>query len=135
MPASAGGAETRIRSLGGEDPLEKDMAAHLSILAWRIHGQRSLAGYCLWSHEELDTTEHVCMCARAHTHTHTKRLQTQTTRLPTPQTGCPLPRFCSLCVHLQCFINAVSRHLHTGTVLPPFCPRLNPFFFLPDCYD
>ena len=70
MPASTGGAETRIRSLGGEDPLEKDMAAHLSILAWRIHGQRSLAGYCLWSHEELDTTEHVCMCARAHTHTH-----------------------------------------------------------------
>ena len=47
------------------------MAAHLSILAWRIHGQRSLAGYCLWSHKELDTTEHVCMCAHPHTHTHT----------------------------------------------------------------
>ena len=28
--------ETRIRSLGGEDPLEKDMAAHSSILAWEI---------------------------------------------------------------------------------------------------
>ena len=108
------------------------MAAHLSILAWRIHGQRSLAGYCLWSHKELDTTEHVCMCARTHTHTHThtKRLQTQTTRLPTLQTGCPLPRFCSLCVHLQGFVNGVPRHLHTGTVLPPSCPKLNPFFFL-----
>ena len=28
--------ETRVRSLGGEDPLEKDMAIHSSILAWEI---------------------------------------------------------------------------------------------------
>ena len=28
--------ETRVRSLGGEDPLEKEMATHSSILAWRI---------------------------------------------------------------------------------------------------
>ena len=28
--------ETRVRFLGGEDPLEKDMATHSSILAWRI---------------------------------------------------------------------------------------------------
>ena len=28
--------ETRVRSLGWEDPLEKEMAAHSSILAWRI---------------------------------------------------------------------------------------------------
>ena len=28
--------ETRIRSLGQEDPLEKGMAIHSSILAWRI---------------------------------------------------------------------------------------------------
>ena len=28
--------ETQVRSLGGEDPLEKGMAAHSSILAWRI---------------------------------------------------------------------------------------------------
>ena len=28
--------ETRIRSLGWEDPLEKEMAAHSSILAWKI---------------------------------------------------------------------------------------------------
>ena len=28
--------ETRIRSLGGEDPLEKEMGAHSSILTWRI---------------------------------------------------------------------------------------------------
>ena len=28
--------ETRVRSLGWEDPLEKEMATHSSILAWRI---------------------------------------------------------------------------------------------------
>ena len=28
--------ETRVQSLGGEDPLEKEMATHSSIFAWRI---------------------------------------------------------------------------------------------------
>ena len=28
--------ETQVRSLGWEDPLEKEMATHFSILAWRI---------------------------------------------------------------------------------------------------
>ena len=28
--------ETQVRSLGQEDPLEKGMATHASILAWRI---------------------------------------------------------------------------------------------------
>ena len=28
--------ETWVRSLGGEDPLEKEMAMHSSILAWKI---------------------------------------------------------------------------------------------------
>ena len=28
--------ETQVRSLGWEDPLEKEMAAHSSILAWTI---------------------------------------------------------------------------------------------------
>ena len=28
--------ETRVRSLGWEDPLEEEMATHSSILAWRI---------------------------------------------------------------------------------------------------
>ena len=33
-PINAGDA--RVQSLGGEDPLEKEMATHSSILAWRI---------------------------------------------------------------------------------------------------
>ena len=28
--------ETRVRSLGHEDPLEKEMATHSSALAWKI---------------------------------------------------------------------------------------------------
>ena len=28
--------ETRVRSLGREDPLEKEMATHSSIIAWKI---------------------------------------------------------------------------------------------------
>ena len=40
--------ESQVRSLVWEDPLEKGMATHSSILAWRIHGQRSLEGYSPW---------------------------------------------------------------------------------------
>ena len=37
--------------------LEKEMATHSSVLAWRIPGQGSLVGYRLWGHTESDTTE------------------------------------------------------------------------------
>ena len=37
--------ETWFQPLGWEDPLEKEMATHSSILAWESHGQSSLAGY------------------------------------------------------------------------------------------
>ena len=38
--------ETQVQSLGQEDPLEKEMDTHSSILAWRIpNGQKGLAGY------------------------------------------------------------------------------------------
>ena len=44
--------------LGGEDPLEKEMATHSSILAWKIlWTERSLVGYSPWSCKELDKTE------------------------------------------------------------------------------
>ena len=49
--------ETRLLSLGREDPLEKEMATHSSVLAWKIHGWRILIGYSPWVHEELDLTE------------------------------------------------------------------------------
>ena len=36
--------ETRVQSLGQEDPSEKGMAAHSSILAWRIPGTEEPGG-------------------------------------------------------------------------------------------
>ena len=49
--------ETWVQSLGQEDPLEKGVAAHFSILAWKIPGQWSLVGYSPWGPKELDMTE------------------------------------------------------------------------------
>ena len=48
--------ETWVPSLGWEDPLEKGMATHSSILAWRIP-QRSLVGYSPWGRKTSDTSE------------------------------------------------------------------------------
>ena len=45
--------ETQVRSPGGEDPLEEEMAA----LPGKSHGQRSLVGYSPWSGKESDMTE------------------------------------------------------------------------------
>ena len=49
--------EMEVRSLGQEDPLEKGMATHSSILDGKSHEQRSLADYSPWGHNESDTTE------------------------------------------------------------------------------
>ena len=41
--------ETWVQFLGWEDPLEKEMATHSSVLAWKnSHGRRSLEGYSPW---------------------------------------------------------------------------------------
>jgi len=40
--------ETQIRSLGGEDPLEEEMATHSSILAWKIPRTEKLGRPHLW---------------------------------------------------------------------------------------
>ena len=49
--------ETWVRSLGQEDPLEKEMATHSSILAWRIPWTEELGGLQSMGRKELDTTE------------------------------------------------------------------------------
>ena len=36
--------EMQVQSLGREDPLEKEMATHSSILAWEIPGTEALGG-------------------------------------------------------------------------------------------
>ena len=47
-----------VRSLGWEDPLEKEMATYSSVLAWKIpwteeHGEL----HSPWGHRESDVTE------------------------------------------------------------------------------
>ena len=59
---SVGDLEMWVRSLGQEGPLEKGMATHFSILAWRkSHGQRRLEGYSPGGCRELDATEQLTL--------------------------------------------------------------------------
>ena len=50
--------ETQVRSLDWEDPLEKEMANHSSILAWKIPWMEEPV-YSPWGHKESDTTEKI----------------------------------------------------------------------------
>ena len=49
--------ETRVPSLGGEDPLEEGMATHSRILAWRIPWTEEPGKLQCIGHKESDTTE------------------------------------------------------------------------------
>ena len=49
--------ETWVQSVGWKDPLEKGVATHSSILAWRIPWTEELVGYSPWGHKELDIPE------------------------------------------------------------------------------
>ena len=77
--------ETWVLYLGWEDPLEKEMATHSSILAWEIPWTEESDSP--WGHKELDTTE--CTHMRAHTHTHTRLYGPQKYLKPKISTICP----------------------------------------------
>ena len=62
--------ETRDRSLGWEDPLEKEMATHSSILAWRIPMDRG----AWWATVHGITKSGTGLSDFTHTHTHTPPL-------------------------------------------------------------
>ena len=54
--------EAWVRSLGREDPLEKETATHSSILAWEIPWtEESGRLHRPWRHKESDTNEHGCL--------------------------------------------------------------------------
>ena len=48
--------ETWVQSLGQKDPLEKKMATHSSILAWRIRQTEEPGGLQVHGFQESDTT-------------------------------------------------------------------------------
>ena len=57
-------AGKRAWSLSWEDPLEEEIATLSGILAWRIHGLGSVAGYSQWDRHRVghdSATEHTCM--------------------------------------------------------------------------
>ena len=49
--------ETQVWSLGQEDPLEKGVAVHSSIFAWRIPWTEEPGGLQSTGHKESDTTK------------------------------------------------------------------------------
>ena len=49
--------ETWVQPLGEEDPLEKEMATHSSILAWRIPWTEESGKAIVYGSQESDTTE------------------------------------------------------------------------------
>ena len=81
--------ETWVRPLGWEDPLEKEMAAHSSILAWKIPwtsepgGLLSMGSQSPWGCKESDTTE------RLHFHFNFILQNKQLKTAPLPQTAMP----------------------------------------------
>ena len=64
--------ETQVRFLGWKDPLEKEMATHSSILAWKISWTE---GCSPWGRKESGTTERL-----THTHTHRNTEKTELLR-------------------------------------------------------
>ena len=53
--------ETRVRSLGWENPLEKEMATHSSILAWKISWTRGPWWAAVHGVAESGTTERITL--------------------------------------------------------------------------
>ena len=49
--------QTQVRFLGQEDPLEKEMATHSSILVWKIPQAEEPGGLQSMGLQESDTTE------------------------------------------------------------------------------
>ena len=53
--------ETWVRPLGQEDPLEKELVTHFSILAWRIPWMEEPGGLLAMGLKELDITERLTL--------------------------------------------------------------------------
>ena len=58
--------ETQVQSLGQEDPLEKDMANHCIILAWKIPWTEEPGGLQFMDCKESGTTEQLILLKNQH---------------------------------------------------------------------
>ena len=115
--------ESWVPSLGGEDPLEEEMASHSSILTWRIlwieepgglyivHGSQSRTWLGNWAHTGMTSGSSVqfsCSAVSDSLRPH----KSQHTRSPCPS---PTPEFTQTHV------------LQVGDANQPSHPRLSPF--------
>ena len=68
--------ETQVRSLGWEDPLEKEMATHSSTLAWKISWTEEPGRLQYMGRKESDTTErlHFSIVSRSKSESHILQL-------------------------------------------------------------
>ena len=82
--------KTWVRSVGWEDPLEKGMATHSSILAWRIPWTEEPDSYSPWSQKESDMTERLTLF------TFHKHLIKNTYFCPDEEMSGDLPQFVGL---------------------------------------
>ena len=60
--------ENSVKSLGQEDPLEKEWQPNPVFLPGESHGERSLVGYSPWSHKELDMTKQLSIAHTLQSH-------------------------------------------------------------------
>ena len=80
LPAIAGDIGARVQSLGQEDPLEKGLATHSSILAWKTPWTEEPGGLQSRGSQRVGHN-----CVRTHTPiTSTSRLQFSITQGPQP---------------------------------------------------
>ena len=99
--------ETQVWSLGWDDPLEKSMATHSSILTWRIPWTE--VGYSPWGRKESDMIE---------------QLNTFTSF---SYNGCCCIRYlCHICLAIFCFLAIVFAILLAYNSLTEFCGFLYP---------
>ena len=75
--------ETRVRSLGLDDPLEKEMATHYSILTWEIHRQRSLEGLHSINNNKTETFMSWHLLYRNHSSCHFLSLNNEVLKVKT----------------------------------------------------
>ena len=126
--------ETWVWSLGQEDPLEKGMATHSSILAWRIPWTEGMS-YSPWSCKESDMTKGLtvvfiadlqcCVMSGAyrmfsHTYTHIFSFSDFFSRLVITEYWVEFPVICHRSLLINQFIyDSVCMLIPTSYFIPP----------------
>ena len=82
--------DTWVRSLGWEGPLEKGMATHSSILAWRIPWAEEPGRLQSMSLKESDTTERLSTAQHIEKQQNTSSISSRWCQLPWPGPHCCL---------------------------------------------